>query len=278
MVVEKADFTDIYTKPDPRAYYRTLRALDYGIPEHGRDVFEVVIDALRERTATPRVLDLCCSYGINAALLNHVVTMDEIADHYAGAEHLGHDELVEHDREWFAARRSPGTVDVVGLDVSPQAVAYAVEVGLLADGVVGDLEHETLADDDVDRIAGVDLVTVTGGVGYVKDRTFDQILAAADETPWVAALSLRWIDFEPIAETLGAHGLVTEKLDGWVVPQRRFADAGEERYVIEQLASQGMEPTTVERGGHHGAELYLARPAGHAAATPLTELLSDVLV
>jgi SAM-dependent methyltransferase len=278
MPAQKADFTDIYTRPDPRAYYRTLRALDYEVPEHGREVFDVVLDELRGgMTRSPVVLDLCCSYGINAALLNHDVTLDEVGDHYARGDGLTREELIARDREWYGARRSSSPVEVVGLDMSQPAIDYAVAAGLLVDGVVGDLEHGVLTDEDMARIAGVDLVTVTGGIGYVNDRTFDQILAAADETPWVAALSLRWIDFEPIAETLDSHGLVTERLEGYVVPQRRFADAGEERFVIEQLVAQGIEPTQVELDGHHGAELYLARPAWQAAEVPLRELLSVVV-
>jgi SAM-dependent methyltransferase len=276
MAKQKADFSDIYIQPDPRAYYRTLGALDYEIPEHGREVFDLVLDELRETRPSPMVLDLCCSYGINAAVLNHGLTFGEIESHYTEAEGLPRDELIERDRAWYGARRLPDAVDVVGVDVSQPAIDYAVEAGLLVDGVVADLERDALTAEDGARIAGVDLVTVTGGVGYVNDRTFDQILGAADETPWVAALSLRWINFEPIAETLDAHGLVTERLDGYVVPQRRFVDAAEERFVIDQLVSQGIEPTDVERNGHHGAQLYLARPARFAAERPLKELLSDV--
>ena len=70
MAAQKADFTHIYTQPDPRAYYRTLGALDYEIPQHGRGVFDVVLDELRASNEAPVVLDVCCSYGINAALLN----------------------------------------------------------------------------------------------------------------------------------------------------------------------------------------------------------------
>lgn len=276
MPAHKADFSVIYTQPDPRAYYSTLGALDYEIPEHGREVFDVVLDELRERKRSPRVLDLCCSYGVNAALMNHDLTYGEVEAHYAGATDLTRDELIERDRKWYSGLRTPEAVDVVGVDVSQPAVDYALEAGLLVDGVVADLEQEELSEDDRALIAGVDLVTVTGGVGYVRDRTFDQILTAAEEPPWVAALTLRWVDFEPIAATLDAHGLVTERLDGYVVPQRRFADAEEERYVIDQLASQGIEPTDVERNGRHGAQLYVARPARVAAEQPLDAWLGDV--
>src|SRR4051794_30563341 len=106
MAAQKADFTNIYTQPDPRAYYRTLGALDYAIPEHGRGVFDVVLDELRATTGSPVVLDVCCSYGVNAALMNHDVTLDEIGAHYADADGLSHDALIERDRRWYGERRS----------------------------------------------------------------------------------------------------------------------------------------------------------------------------
>jgi hypothetical protein len=158
------------------------------------------------------------------------------------------------------------------VDISEPAVRYAVDVGLLVDGVVADLETQQLSDRDAAKLSEVDLVTVTGGIGYINERTFEQILDAADETPWVAALSLRWVDFDPIAETLEQQGLVTERLDGYVARQRRFADSEEREFVFDELAARGIEPTNVEVDGHHGAELYLARPADAVQSTPLDDL------
>jgi SAM-dependent methyltransferase len=272
----KADFTDIYVQPDPRGYYQTLCSLDYEIPAHGCNVFSTVLDELRDGAeCSPTVLDLCCSYGVNAALLNHSVTLDEMQAHYADSGGISRQQLVARDRAWFGARRRAEAVDVVGIDISGPAVRYALDAGLLADGVVADLETEQLSDRDAAKLSDVDLVTVTGGIGYVNERTFEQILDAADETPWVAALSLRWIDFEPIAETLESQGLVTEKLDGYVARQRRFASAEERDFVFGELASRGIEPTEVEVDGHHGAELYLARPAGAIESVSLDDLLSS---
>jgi SAM-dependent methyltransferase len=269
----KADFTDIYQQPDPRGYYETLCSLDYEIPAHGCNVFTTVLGELRNGDGdTPTVLDVCCSYGVNAALLNHNVSLEEIEAHYAQANGMPSEQLLERDRAWFGARRRPDAFDVVGVDISEPAVRYAVDVGLLVDGVVADLETQQLSERDAAKLSEVDLVTVTGGIGYIKERTFEQILDAADETPWVAALSLRWVDFDPIAETLEQQGLVTERLDGYVARQRRFADSEEREFVFDELAARGIEPTNVEVDGHHGAELYLARPADAVQSTPLDDL------
>lgn len=277
MATQKADFTEVYYQPDPRAYYEALGALDYEIPTHGRNVFDVVLDEIRDDDEAPTVLDLCCSYGVNAALLNHDLTLDEVQHHYASAASLPRTALVDHDREWFGARRRDDAVDVLGLDISQPAIDYAVEAGLLADGVVADLEATELRDVDAEKLATVDLITVTGGVGYVNERTFEQVLGAVDDPPWVAALSLRWVDFEPIAEVLDSHGLVTEKVDGFVVPQRRFANDNEQQFVMDRLDSQGLAPTAIERNGQHGAELYVARPADGTPTTTLDEVLTELI-
>ncbi len=227
------------------------------------------------------VLDVCCSYGVNAALLNHELTFDELRSHYRSWEQavLPRDELVAADRCFFAERRRPDAVEVIGLDIAENAVAYATEVGLLEHGLVADLETaDSVPDDVAARLADVELVTVTGGVGYVTERTFEAVVAAAGDTPpWIAALTLRWIGFDAIADMLEQHGLVTERLDGYLVRQRRFADEGERRLVHESLEDRGLEPTSLEHAGWHCAELFVARPEDAAHDQPLDELLDGAV-
>ena len=68
----KADMGHIYNEPNPRAYFRELRELDYAIPGVAKPIFQKLIHHLQKnRDDTVRVLDLGCSYGVNAALLKH---------------------------------------------------------------------------------------------------------------------------------------------------------------------------------------------------------------
>ena len=65
----KANFDAIYDLPDPREYYRVLVGLDYVIPDLARNVFRSVIERRTQDAAWPlTILDVGCSYGINAAL------------------------------------------------------------------------------------------------------------------------------------------------------------------------------------------------------------------
>jgi hypothetical protein len=269
----KADFGSIYNQPDPRPYYRTLGALGYEIPAHGVLVFDRLLDEMGGREGKT-VLDVCCGYSANAALLNHDIELTELYEHYASLENAADDTMAEIDRHWLAEHSRPDAVSMIGLDVADNAVRYATSVGLLDRGVVADLETKAPDDESMQTLATADLVAVTGGVGYVGEKTFRAIIeAAGDDPPWIAALSLRWVDFGPIAETLDELGLVTEQVEGYCVPQRRFAHEPERQAALAGLRARGLDPTPELLLGAHCAELFVARPPEAARDTPISDAL-----
>lgn len=278
----KADFDEIYDAPDPRAYARTLSALDYQIPEHARPVFSRLAGVLAERGAGPvSVVDLCCSYGINAALLRCELTLDDLFEHYGGSDvaALSGEELAAADRRYFAAQRHGDDTRVIGLDASKNAVDYAVGVGLLDAGATEDLEHDEPSPGLRTLLSGADLVTVTGGIGYITETTVDHVVAAAttETPPWVAAFTLRWVDMGPVSSVLADHGLVVETVPDHTFRQRRFIDDAERDYVFGELARRGLDPADAEVDGFHHAELIVARPAADRDAVPLADLLAAPL-
>lgn len=268
----KADFGSVYNQPDPRPYYRTLGMLGYEIPAHGALVFDRLLDEMGGRE-DKTVLDVCCGYSANAALLNYDVELAELYEHYASLEDAADDAVAELDRRWLAERRRPDAVTMVGLDVADKAVRYATSVGLLDGDVVADLEADPPDEEARKAFASADLVAVTGGVGYIGEKTFHAIVGAADEPPWVAALSLRWVDFSPIVETLDDLGLVTEHLEGYCVPQRRFAHEPERQAALTSLRERGLDPAPELQLGAHCAELYVSRPPDAAREAPISEVL-----
>ncbi len=153
-------------------------------------------------------------------------------------------------------------------------VRYATSVGLLDHGVVADLESGEPDEETVRILGRADLVAITGGIGYVGEKTFRSIMEArGDNLPWVAALSLRWVDFTPIAEALDDLGLVTEHLDGYCVPQRRFAHDTERQAAIAGLSARELDPAPELRMGAHCAELYVSRPPEAVQAAPIANIL-----
>ncbi|MDY7102835.1 MAG: hypothetical protein S0880_16765 [Actinomycetota bacterium] len=269
----KADFDSIYDQPDPRAYYETLGALDYQVPAHGASLFTKIFDRVEAPRSELTVLDVCCSYGVTAALMNHELDMTELYGHYAAAADAGRDEVLERDRRFYAERRVDEPVRLIGLDVAGRATGYAVEAGLLDDAVVADLESHDPDDDARSVLADVDLITSTGGIGYVSGATLGRLIDAADSRPTIAALTLRWIDTDDITAVLADRGYKTERVEDLVVPQRRFADDGERSHAFAELDRLGRAAGPLEERGWHAADLFLAWPADRpqAATADLVE-------
>lgn len=275
----KADMDYIYNQADPRAYFRELKKLGYMIPGAAKPIFQAIIAYLqRRRTGRLHVLDLGCSYGVNAALLKHDLSMEELYEHWADGRlaDATSQEVVEHDRRYFAERDTPENIEVIGLDQAEKAVRFGEKTGLLDEGLSVNLEIETLSTPAKKELEPVDLVTSTGCVGYVTDTSFDRLLPVINRgrPAWIANFVLRMFPFDPIEQTLSEQGYVTEKLEGRTFVQRRFASAEEREQVLEQLSDLGIDPTGKEADGHLHAEFYLSRPVADAAEMPLDRLLT----
>ena len=275
----KANFDHVYDLPDPRGYFEALGSLDYLAPEHGRRLFPVLLRELG--TGGPDgVLDLCCSYGVNAALLGHHLTLNDLYARYASPElaDLPTEDLLASDRAFYARHRNGGSPGIVGADSAANAVRYALRAGLLEEGFGENFETTDPSEAFRRAVGGVGLVTVTGGVGYVWERTFDRVLRSVTEArpdgeaPWVATLPARLVDYGPLFELFSGYGLVTEKLSARTFPQRRFADAAEREHALRELAKMGVDPAGKEEEGWYHADLYLSRPAGEVAKASVDEL------
>jgi hypothetical protein len=277
-VLAKTNFDGIYDQPDPRSYYRSLGAHDYAVPHYGQQVFRRVLDALP--VEQPTLVDLCCSYGVNAALLKHDIELRDLYDRYRSDEvaELSAGELADLDREFYASTRHDLAPEVIGLDTADNAVGYAADVGLLDRGAAENLEMGDPSPSLAAAVGSADLVTVTGGIGYIAERTFERLLACSgpERKPWVAALCLRTVPFEPIAACLAASGLVTEQLDGVTFPQRRFTCDEEREYALSELDAMGIDPAGREADGAYHVNVFLSRPADDAAERPIHEILDGI--
>jgi len=275
--LQKADFGAIYDQPDPRAYFLTLEPFDYVIPQYGAEFFVRLLEARRTaNTHRPRVLDVGCSYGVVATLMKTDLDLAAVYAHYrqAAEQALTPEQLVDVDRRLLQEYAGPGTPAVIGLDVAPNAVQYALATGALDDGVVENLEVDEPSAELAKLMSEVDLITTTGGVGYVTERTFDRLLDVAPEEVWVAAFCLRAYDYGPISDTLGAHGLQTERLLR-TFPQRRFTGSEEEQWAVAEVRRHGLDPSGKEAEGYYHAEFYLSRPASEVGRQPLAQLLPE---
>jgi len=273
----KADFESIYVADDPRDYYRVLYGLDYVIPDLARTIFQGVVRAMRSlRGHSPKVLDVGCSYGINAALLKYPLNMDRLAARCRDLDLNGvsTEELIDLDRHYFSSW--PGErIEVVGLDSSGPAIDYARSVGLVDHGIAADLENGDLTPHQEALLSDVDLIISTGVVGYVGTSTFNKILNAIEgPRPWIASFVLRMMDYGPIEEKLASFGMVTEKLKGVTFVQRRFHSRQECVGVLDRIEARGLNPEGKEAEGLLHAEFFLSRPKGEQMSLELEQLTS----
>lgn len=275
--LSKANFDEIYIQDDPRGYFSVLGALDYMIPDLAEPVVRQILAArMRRHDVQPTVLDVGCSYGINAAVHRFPLGFSALRNRYARHEMtaLSSAELASLDRKFYESWPETGSARFLGLDISAPAIRYAKHVGLIDDGVIADLEEAPLSPADAAIISRANVILSTGAVGYVTEKTYRKLLDAMPNPPWVISFVLRMFPFDKLAQTLEEHGLVTEKLTGATFVQRRFRDVKEFERTLEELAARGIDTTGLETDGLFQAELFLSRPAQDVAAERLEDIVT----
>lgn len=260
----KVSLDHIYTQPDPRSYFSVLRPLGYCIPQQAKPYFAKLIKEYREsqHVAAPKVLDIGCSYGINAALLKYDTTMDELYARYCDEEleEESREALLARDRELSRSRQPPQRIRFVGLDTSGSALSYALEAGFLDDAVHADLESHEPTPRQRDQFAGTDLVISTGCLGYVTERTLKRVVRSQGaRRPWMAHFVLRMFPFDPVEHALAGLGYRTTRVEE-VFKQRRFASPEEQTLVLDRMSAAGVDARGLEAEGWLYAQLYLSRP------------------
>ena len=262
--VEKHDFSASYDQPTPAAYYRSLQDLDYRLPELARPIIERYLHAIRRerKRDVVRVVDLCCGYGVNAALWNYRIDMDALYQRYAVWPRAGKPtkEVIEEDRRMLAMRRrQPLAVEVIGIDVAANALDYAREAGLLAHALPINLEQDEPSRAERSLLSEADLVTVTGGLSYIGHKSFKRLLSCfpKERRPLIVWFPLRHLDVGPVVDALDRFGYRTDMLT--TLRQRRFKDADERHVVLRQLRQRGLDPSDAEPGYSH-AVCRVSRP------------------
>ena len=89
-----------------------------------------------------RILDLGCSYGVNAALLKHDLSMEDLYEHWGQTKlaDAASEDVIARDESFFAEFDDADGIEVIGLDQAQNAISFAEKVGLLDEGLAEDLE------------------------------------------------------------------------------------------------------------------------------------------
>jgi len=264
----KVVLSHVYNRPDPRAYWRTLAALDYRVPEEAKPYFLRALAARRAQFGAAghcKVIDLGCSYGVNGALLRFDLSIADIHRRY-GTQHsasLDRAALLRRDGG-LAAHPGLEGVRFVGIDVSRNAAAYALEAGFVDDIIVANLEQRALAPAEQALIADADLVFSTGCIGYVGTETIERILQANDgRAPWMVHTVLRIFDLQVMEQALAQFGYMIAR-GPRLVRQRRFASRREQEQILDTLSRRGLDCPALEADGWLYAHIRLALPRSGA--------------
>ncbi|MEI4231843.1 hypothetical protein [Roseovarius sp. D22-M7] len=259
-------FDDTYDQPDCRAYFRMMDALGYRNQHHAVAAFHAGLDELMRLRglARPRVFDFASSYGIVSLLMGWDVTLDAVFRRYRAPhfEAATPQEVMARDRDWLAGlRRDDASIRFSGLDVMPNAVAYAGTVGLFEAGFAEDLETAEPSAALAAELSTVDMIVECGSVAQLMPRALDRMLAACGpRKPWLMTSPIRGNERSTTDEVLRAHGLVQEVLPVSPFVHRRFENADEQARAIANARAAGHETDGVETTGHFHAQVLLARP------------------
>ncbi len=224
----------------------------------------------------PVVLDVGCSYGVNAAVHRFPLSFADLRHRYSRKEMaaLSPKEVARLDRNFFASWPDTSQGSFVGLDISEPAIRYAEQVGLIDQGIVANLEADALKPEHADIVRECDVILSTGAVGYVSEKTYSKLLDAMGRTPWIISFVLRMFPFNGFESAFEERGLVTEKLSGATFVQRRFRDSDEFRRTLNALSAIDVDTEGFESEGLLQAELFLSRPKADALAAPLDQIVT----
>lgn len=265
----KHDFTTSYLHPDPAHFFTTFAEHDYQIPA----ALARLVTSIAASLATDHhhIIDVCSSYGINAALLNYDVNLVDFYDHYRQL-----DRTIDDDQAFYNARRRRDNAwPIVGVDTSQPAINYARNVGLIDAGITTNLEHHPATPADAASLGPATIVCISGGYGYVGPATFAELLDNTLGSPVIAGFVLRWIPTDDLTELLHKRGYQLTIADRHVHPQRRYARITERQVAMTQLRRGGRRPSTIDTDGHHGALPLVAYATNHPRRHDLDSIVHN---
>lgn len=277
----KVDFSNLYTSPDPRNYFKYLGQLDYVIPHLAQPIFSQLIRARAETQSEPvTVLDLGSSYSVNGALMKYALRYQTLRERYTSPALQGVDsaELLRLDRHFYQSWPRTGDHRVIALDISENAVRYAQDCAAADLGIAINLEEHDPSPEQAAALADVDLIMSTGCVGYVSSKTFRRLAQVTKKgrVPWVVSFVLRMFPYDDIAASLAQQGLVTERFESATFVQRRFANRDEMEATILAVERRGLDTRGHEAEGLYHADLFISRPADEIERMPLQKLVTVV--
>lgn len=232
----KQSFSSIYDEPDPTAYFTTLTELQYRRsdfvwewvhrPENNR-----LLDTNSRRT----VVDVGCSYGINALVLKWGIPFRASAELY---------DLVDNHPGLFTSLAQRGShIRVIGVDTAVSAMDFAIREGLIDASITTDVNVDPLTASEQRQLrAGVDYMFASGVFSYVRAAGFGRLLDAttrrADFT--FVGWPLYGDDVDDVEAVCADRNLAVIHSVDRLLPQRLYASADEQDTYRRRITDRGL--------------------------------------
>ena len=264
------NFNQLYDVESPRPYFNRMRELDYQIPESANTIYQWCVRELRRvhGTAKLTVLDLCAGYGVNGALLQLAISLEDFYAYFDSTE-TAVDGRGFFDRLAFSNRRKDTALNIIGLDIASKALDYSRDAGFIHKAYTANLETEQAPLGLQHALAHCALVMVTGGFSFIGSKTIEKVLAAitdqGDKRPWIVGFPPLHIDLTGVLNTLMQHGYVIQPTLQQRVRQRRFASSGEQARELDALSRSGL---LASERDYFEARCLIAQPPGMPAPSP----------
>lgn len=279
---KKLDLDNVYNLKSPELYYQFIDHYKYYLPEHAKPYFQKIIETYRQHKSKKKlkVLDVGCSYGVNAAILKFDKSISGIYQYYAnlasGIQSM--ESACEYqDRDWFRQANVDDELDFIGLDAAENAVDYAIESQLIQSGISTNLEKSPLSAQDRANLQDLNLLISTGCIGYITEITFRKMLAAIEDAHqlWGAVFVLKMFDLAALEEELAKYDLMLVKTEV-AVKQRKFSSTDEKESMIGFIEKQGLCANAEKESDHLFAQLFLILPRPLVSEPFIQKMLDEL--
>ncbi|MEB3177930.1 MAG: hypothetical protein VKL59_02650 [Nostocaceae cyanobacterium] len=278
---KKLNLNQVYNLREPEPYYQSINQYEYDLPERAKPYFQKIINTYRhyESLGSLKILDIGCSYGINAAILKFNKSIAEIYQHYTNPLRLQRSELSRRhlDSKWFHESSLDENLQFIGLDSAEKAVNYATESQLIQSGISTNLEKLPLLKEHYTNLQDINLLISTGCIGYITEITLDKILSAVRNLDqlWGAVFVLKMFDISGIKKTFAKYNLALVET-GVTVKQRKFSSVEEKQSMINFLEKQGLSAEDEKESDNLLAQLFLILPPPVTNKPLIKKLLDDM--
>lgn len=204
----KSPFQGFYNNPLPHDYFGFLSPVGYRAPDETMAVLRPwLTKKQQEITDRPiRIVDFFSGYGANGLLLRTRLSMPEVSSLFAEGV-LASQDYKDHQAFLAAPLIGADKVELTGLDIAPNALAYAHDTGLYQQVFDDNLLEGRPSPGLAKAAFDADIIIESGGHHEISAPIIDGLLGATNpnQRPPLIMSIARDFDTAPIMAVLEQH-------------------------------------------------------------------------